>query len=101
MICNILTTATMVRLGAAYSNLMINVHMKNEKLLNRGLTILHEITGAGEPEARKAVASARGDLKIAAVMLARKCNAAQARDLLNGREGNLRKALEKTTPAKK
>jgi N-acetylmuramic acid 6-phosphate etherase len=101
MICNILTTATMVRLGAAYSNLMINVHMKNEKLLNRGITILREITGAGEQEARKALVSALGDLKIAAVILRRKCSTTMARNILNRNKGNLRKALEKTTPTEK
>jgi N-acetylmuramic acid 6-phosphate etherase len=100
MICNVLTTATLVRLGAAYSNLMINVHMKNEKLLNRGLTILCEITGAGDLEAGKALASARGDLKIAAVMLRRKCNATTARSILSREKGNLRKALEKTKRTK-
>ncbi|MBZ5535098.1 MAG: N-acetylmuramic acid 6-phosphate etherase [Acidobacteriia bacterium] len=101
MICNILTTAALVRLGAAYSNLMINVHMKNEKLLNRGLTILREITGVGEQEARKALSSARGNLKVAAVMLGRKCNATLARSILNREKGNLRKALEKTTRTEK
>ncbi|MGB7624980.1 MAG: N-acetylmuramic acid 6-phosphate etherase [Terriglobia bacterium] len=96
MICNILSTATMVRLGAVYSNLMINVHMKNEKLVRRGIRILQEITGADEVVARKALASAHGDLRIVAVMLGRKCNVLTAQNILRLAKGNLRKALGKT-----
>ncbi|MFI5174796.1 MAG: N-acetylmuramic acid 6-phosphate etherase [Terriglobia bacterium] len=96
MICNILSTATMVRLGAVYSNLMINVHMKNEKLVRRGIRILQEITGTDEAGARKALASAHGDLRIAAVMVRRKCNVLTARNILKQVKGNLRKALGRT-----
>lgn len=101
MICNILTTAALVRLGAAYSNLMINVHLKNEKLVNRGITILREITGADEQGVRKALASAHGDLKTAAVMLRRKCNAATARGILKREKGNLRRALDRKARGEK
>jgi N-acetylmuramic acid 6-phosphate etherase len=96
MICNILSTATMVRMGAVYSNLMINVHMKNEKMMKRGITILREITGIDEAGALKALASAQGDLKTATVMVSRKCNALIARNILKLEKGNLRKALVET-----
>lgn len=96
MICNILSTATMTRLGAAYSNLMINVHLKNEKLLFRAINILREITNADEAQARKSLVSAHGDLKVAAVMLGRSCNVSVAKQILKHEQWNLRKALERT-----
>lgn len=93
MICNMLSTAVMVRLGAVYSNLMINVHMKNEKLLARGVKILREMTGVSETRARRALEEAQEDLRVAAVMLKRSCDVFSARKILNQQKGNLRKAL--------
>jgi N-acetylmuramic acid 6-phosphate etherase len=96
MICNILSTAAMVRLGAVYSNLMINVHMKSRKLIGRGVTILQEISGAQEGEAREALAASKNDLRVAAVMLVRKCDRKSALAVLNQARGNLRRALGAT-----
>lgn len=93
MICNMLTTATMVRLGAVYSNLMINIHMKNEKLIARGVKILCEMTGVEAAAARRGLMSTGYDLKVAAVMLTRGCTASAARTLLKRFSGNLRHAL--------
>ncbi len=94
MVCNMLSTASMIRLGAVYSNLMIQVHMKNEKLVARGINILREITGAGEREAADVLTPARYDLKVAAIMLRWKVSALAARRLLKQSAGNLRRALE-------
>src|ERR1700742_4022245 len=40
MILNMITTGTMTRLGYVYENLMVNVHMQNSKLVERGIRIL-------------------------------------------------------------
>ncbi len=45
MILNILSTAAMARLGYVYGNLMVNLHLKNSKLLERGIRILQQATG--------------------------------------------------------
>ena len=37
MILNMLSTGAMARLGYVYGNLMVNVHLKNEKLAERGV----------------------------------------------------------------
>jgi N-acetylmuramic acid 6-phosphate etherase len=87
----------MVRLGAVYSNWMINVHMKNRKLITRGVKILCEITHANERVARKTLALAGNDLKIAAVMLSKHCEFDQARLLLKRFRGNLRTVLSTMT----
>ncbi|MDD5542667.1 MAG: N-acetylmuramic acid 6-phosphate etherase [Acidobacteriia bacterium] len=97
LVCNILSTASMVRLGAVYSNWMIHVHLKNEKLIARGIKILMGITGATESAANKALAQSHYDLKVAAVMLAKKCDVERARILLHRSKENLRAALQMRT----
>lgn len=78
MILNILSTATMVRLGHVYSNLMVNVHLKNQKLVERGVRIIRDVTGATEDKARQAL-ERTGDVKSAIVMLKLGCSADQAK----------------------
>ena len=43
LICNMLTTGAMARMGYIYSNLMVNLHLKNQKLLQRGIVILETL----------------------------------------------------------
>lgn len=100
IVCNILTTASMVRLGAVYSNWMINVHLKNEKLVARGIKILRGMTGASETSARKALARSGNDLKIAAILLIKRCEVDRARSILQLVGGNLRAAL-RSAPARR
>lgn len=54
MICNMISTAVMIKLGHVYSNLMIDVVATNEKLVSRSISIIKEITNANEEEAKKA-----------------------------------------------
>ncbi len=43
LICNMLTTGAMARWATIYSNLMVNLHLKNNKLLQRGIVILESL----------------------------------------------------------
>lgn len=51
LICNMITTATMIKLGKVYENLMIDVQPTNQKLISRAKHIIHEITGIPLDEA--------------------------------------------------
>lgn len=51
LILNMITTASMVKLGKVYENLMIDVQMSNDKLVSRAIGIVMEITGADEQTA--------------------------------------------------
>lgn len=82
MILNILSTAVMVRLGHVYSNLMVNVHLKNRKLVARGVRIVTEVTGVNEEAARQALEHT-GDVKSAIVMLKLGCTADEAKKKAN------------------
>src|SRR5215472_6633263 len=69
MVLNMLTTGAMARLGYIYGNLMVNVHARNEKLLERGLGILEKAAGVDRNRARKALNSAGKQVAVALVML--------------------------------
>lgn len=52
LICNMLTTASMIKMGKVYQNLMVDVVPTNEKLVSRSLSIIKEVTGY-DPDAAK------------------------------------------------
>ncbi len=91
MVLNMLSTTTMVQLGMVYDNLMVNVHLKNRKLRERGIRILRRITGAGHEQAEAALAAA-GDVPTAAVMISLGCTAEVARARLRS-SSSLREAM--------
>ena len=93
MVLNMLSTAAIVRLGYVYDNWMINVARTNRKLKRRALAILEKAAGASPKNARRALAAAGGDLRVALVMLKTRANAGTARHRLAAASGNLRAAL--------
>ena len=93
MVLNMLSTASMVRLGHAYENLMIDVALTNKKLINRGLRILAEASGQDLSAAEHALRQSGHDLRVALVMLKRKVTASAARKKLKIARGQLRDAL--------
>jgi len=93
MICNMLTTGAMARLGYVYGNLMVNVHTKNEKLVARGLTILVEAAGASLSDAEAALQAAKMHVPTALVMLMARVSAKEARQRLKSAKNNVRRAI--------
>jgi N-acetylmuramic acid 6-phosphate etherase len=87
------STATMVRFGRTYSNLMVSMRATNAKLRGRTLRILREATGASEQECADALAAADGDLKVAVVMLVAGTDPKRAATALDNAEGYVRVAL--------
>jgi N-acetylmuramic acid 6-phosphate etherase len=68
MVLNMLSTATMIRLGYVTGNRMTNMRARNTKLHARALRILAAETGASGDEAGRALAAAGDDLRVALVM---------------------------------
>ena len=99
MVLNMLSTATMVRLGYVYDNLMIDLGIANAKLRKRAQQILKDATDRDSSAVVHALRQSRHDLRIALVMLKRGISAKDARNELTASGGNLRKALgESGTP---
>jgi N-acetylmuramic acid 6-phosphate etherase len=97
MILNMLSSGAMTRLGYVYGNLMINLHVKNHKLRERGLTILQQAAGISREAAKKALRAAEDDVPVALVMLQANLDRAQATRALKSTSGHVRQAIAATT----
>ena len=93
MILNMLSSGAMTRLGYVYGNLMVNVHVKNLKLRERGLTILRHATGISKEAAEQALRAAGNDVPVALVMLEADVNGEQATQALKSTGGHVRQAI--------
>ena len=96
LVLNTLTTAAMVKLGKVYGNLMVDLRATNEKLRDRSLRIVIEMTGLSRARAKNLLARADGKVKAAIVMHFRKVNLSAALRILDQSRQSLRKALEET-----
>src|SRR6202043_2381120 len=79
MVLNMLSSGAMIRLGFVYGNLMVNLHLKNEKLIERGVGILQRAAGVGREEAVRTLKSAGNDVPTALVMLQAEVGQKEAR----------------------
>src|SRR5205814_9435554 len=68
LILNMLSTATMVRLGYVTGNRMTNVQTRNLKLRARAIRILQSEAGLDEQRAQNILDEANGQLPVALVM---------------------------------
>ena len=94
MVLNLLSTASMVRLGRVYENWMVYVALTNQKLRQRGARILQEASGATVSAVEQVLCQSRHDLPVALVMLKTGANPREARQRLQQSGGNVRQALE-------
>lgn len=97
LVLNTLTTAAMIKLGKVYGNLMVDLRATNEKLRDRSLRIVIEMTGLSRARAKNLLARADGKVKAAIVMHFRKVNLPAALRILDESRQSLRKALEETS----
>lgn len=94
LILNMITTTSMVRIGKVYDNLMVDLHLSNEKLIYRAKRITKLATKAEDEEIEKALAESQGHVKTAIVMLLTKSDVQRAKSLLEQSEGYVSKAVE-------
>jgi N-acetylmuramic acid 6-phosphate etherase len=93
MVLNMLSTGVMVRTGATYGNLMVNVRPTNAKLVDRAHRILAAALGCDMLTAVQLFASAGDDLKSAIVMGKLSLSREQAHQRLAAADGVLSAAL--------
>jgi len=97
LVLNTLTTGAMVRLGKVYGNLMVDLQATNEKLRDRSLRIVMEMTNLSRSGSRKLLTRAQGKVKAAVVMHFRRTNLAGALKILDECDQFLRKAIEESS----
>jgi N-acetylmuramic acid 6-phosphate etherase len=94
MICNMLTTGAMARLGYVYGNLMVQVQTKNAKLVERGIAIVRHVAKVERAVAVATLEEAEGKVPVALVMLSAGVTRAEAVRRLRRAGGNIRMAME-------
>ncbi|MDO4296086.1 MAG: N-acetylmuramic acid 6-phosphate etherase [bacterium] len=93
LVLNMLTTATMIRLGKVYDNLMVDLKASNRKLEERAQRIFCNITKQSEEMAKYYLKAADMDTKLAVMMCMSGRDRQEAQSLLDKNAGFLKKAL--------
>jgi N-acetylmuramic acid 6-phosphate etherase len=94
MVLNMLSTATMVRLGRTYDNLMIDMGQTNTKLKQRAKRILKQASGKNLSAVEHALRQSGHDLRLALIMLKKRLSVEAAQKELTKAGGVLRRALD-------
>ena len=95
LVLNMISTATMVRLGHVYGGLMVNVQPGNAKLRDRARRIIERVTEVPAGRAAELLDQAGNSVRVAIVMENRKVAREEAERLLAAAGGRVREALEK------
>jgi N-acetylmuramic acid 6-phosphate etherase len=96
LVLNMLTTASMIRLGKVYENMMVDLQMTSQKLEERSKRIVMIATGVEYDEAAEVLEQAKGHVKTALVMILREVDADRAEQLLKSAGGFVRDAIERS-----
>jgi N-acetylmuramic acid 6-phosphate etherase len=94
LVLNMLSTATMVRMGKVYENLMVDLKTASRKLEERTKRVFMHATGARYEEAEPALKQAGGSLKVAIVMRRARISRSEAERRLKRAQGWVRQAIE-------
>lgn len=95
LVLNMLTTASFIRLGYVFGNLMVNVQPKNEKLLDRGRRIIARAAGISYDRAAELLVESGGSVRLAIVMARARVDRAEAERRLAAARGRIGEALRK------
>ncbi|PCH95240.1 MAG: N-acetylmuramic acid 6-phosphate etherase [Gammaproteobacteria bacterium] len=96
LILNMLSTASMIRIGKSYKNLMIDVNASNEKLYARAVCIVMQATDCDYDCAKQTLDETQNNAKLATLMILTGLSVEQSRVSLLKNKGFLRKAVEQT-----
>lgn len=93
LVLNMISTATMVRLGRVYDNFMVDMKATNRKLSRRAVRIISAATGLGSEESGRLLDEAGGSIKAAIVMALASVGRGEAERALELAHGHTRDAV--------
>lgn len=96
MVCNMITTTTMVQLGKVYENLMVDVDVSNEKLYERWLSIVQTATSCNKETAEELFEQSNHNAKAAICMCKLNISYQQAIEYLDKYEGRIKEVIKNT-----
>lgn len=99
LVLNMLTTASMIRMGKSYENLMVDLSVSNIKLAARAIRMIIEVTGVSAEAAEDYLAQARNNVKLAVLMALTGLDAEAASAALKDADGFLRRAADQKPQA--
>ena len=91
---NTMSSVMGVELGHVYDGMMVNLVADNEKLRQRAAGMVQRLTDVAEDAAEAALATARGNVKLAALLAAGEETLEAAQAKLDENNANLRRAIE-------
>jgi len=94
LILNMISTATMIKLGKVYGNLMVDLMAVNDKLVDRGTRIIEQLTDLDYDGAQLKLFEAEKSVKTAIVMQKLNCTLDEAREKLDNAGGFLRNLID-------
>ena len=94
MVLNMLTTASMIKIGKTYKNYMIDVKATNDKLKKRAIRIVSSIAKCDEKIAENVLCTNGYNVKVSILQIKYKIDDKKAADLLKEHRGVLRKVFE-------
>ena len=95
LVLNMLTTASMIRLGKTYGNMMVDLMMTSKKLEERSKRTVMLVTGVSYDESAEILKNANGHVKTALVMHLAGVSQEEAKARLVRADGFVRKAINK------
>ena len=97
LVLNMLTTASFIRMGKVYENMMVDLQMTNAKLVERSKRTVMTVTGVSYAEATRVLEAASGHVKTALVMHLAEVSASEAAERLEAASGFVRQAIAGVT----
>jgi N-acetylmuramic acid 6-phosphate etherase len=94
MVCNMITTGAMIRLGKVYENVMVDLKLNNKKLVERARRIIMMFTDISYEKSSQLLTEADGHVKTAMVMALGNMDKHSAINLLGQHDGFIRAALQ-------
>jgi N-acetylmuramic acid 6-phosphate etherase len=93
-VLNMITTTAMIKLNKTYGNLMVDLTACNDKLWDRGVRIVSQITNLNYDDSLQLLKESDGEVKTAIVMDANNCSKSEAKDRLSLMNGSLSQILD-------
>lgn len=94
LICNMISTASMIGIGKVYKNLMVDLQLTNSKLVDRAKRIIVEATSCDYETASNYLLKANNQTKVAIVMILTGMNYDEAMISLNKASGFISKVVK-------
>jgi N-acetylmuramic acid 6-phosphate etherase len=98
LVLNMLTTASMIRIGKTYENLMVDLSVSNQKLAARATRILIEVANCSTEEAELYLKRSNNNVKLAILMALTGLEEPAAQAALRQADGFLRRAADGQQP---